>query len=95
WEPSFDLQGDNVTYDLEISDSPQFEPSNIQFEAKGLTTTHYSTPWMLPQGDYYFRIIARDSANPQENWQPGLEKYDDNVVLPLTVNFDGTSTPPP
>jgi len=95
WEPSFDLQGDNVTYDLEISDSPQFEPSNIQFEAKGLTTTNYSTPWMLPQGDYYFRIIARDSANPQENWQPGLEKYDDNVLLPLSVDFDGTSTPPP
>jgi len=95
WEPSFDLQGDNVTYDLEISDSPQFEPSNIQFEAKGLTTTNYSTPWMLPQGNYYFRIIARDSANPQENWQPGLEKYDDNVLLPLSVDFDGTSTPPP
>jgi len=94
WEASFDLQGDTLTYDLQISDSPKFEPSRIKFEAKGLTTTGYSVPWMLPRGDYFFRIIARDSANPQENWQPGLEKYDDNIALPLNVNFDGTSTPP-
>ena len=97
WEPSVDLQGDSVTYDLEISSSYNFEPSQIKFSAKNLTTNGFRVKWMLAKGDYYFRIIARDSANPQENWQNSFEEYYDSVadhtaygVDNFHVNFDGT-----
>ena len=85
-----------VSYDLEISSSYLFEPSQIKFTAKNLTTNSFRTKWMLPKGDYYFRIIAKDSANPQENWQNSFEEYYDSVadhtaygVDKFHVNFDG------
>ena len=97
WEPSVDLQGDDVTYDLEISTSYNFEPNQIKFSVKNLTTNGFRTKWMLPKGDYFFRVIARDSANPQENWQNSFEEYYDKVadhtaygVDNFHVDFDGT-----
>ena len=96
WEKSFDLQGDNITYDLEIATSYKFEPNSIKFHVNNLATNGFRTTWMLPKGTYYFRIIARDSVNPQENWQGSFEEYYDKNsdytaygVDKFTVDFDG------
>jgi len=101
WDKSVDLQGDPVTYDLEISDKLAFAPSDIKFSAKKLTQTTYTAPWMLPRGKYYYRITARDTRNPTENWQLSFKEVYDRVtdisahgVMSFTVNFDGISTPP-
>jgi len=102
WEEAVDLQGDPVTYDLEISDNLAFKPSDIKFSAKNLTQTSYTTDWMLPRGNYYYRITARDTRNPAENWQLSFEEIYDSAtdisvhgVMAFSVSFDGTSTPPP
>ncbi|RUM94563.1 MAG: hypothetical protein DSZ28_02540, partial [Thiothrix sp.] len=102
WEEAVDLQSDPVTYDLEISDNLAFKPSDIKFSAKNLTQTRYTTDWMLPRGNYYYRITARDTRNPTENWQLSFEEIYNSAtdvsvhgVMAFSVGFDGTSTPPP
>lgn len=101
WEAAVDLQGNQVTYDLEIADKPQFAPGDIKFSMKNLTDTTYSMQWMLPKGDYYYRIIARDMSNPEENWQLAFEEHyvetEDFTaygVVPFSINIDGTDAPP-
>jgi spore coat protein H len=77
WEKAVDLQGDAVTYDLEVSESFRFEPESIKMVVKDLQTNSYSTKWKLPDGDYYYRVIARDVTNPTEYWQGAFEEeYD-------------------
>lgn len=96
WEEAIDLQGDNVTYDLEIADKPEFSPADIKFSIKNLTDTTYTTQWMLPHGDYYYRVTARDTSNPEENWQLSFEEiYVEETGLtaygvePFTIDIDG------
>lgn len=101
WEDAVDLQNDNVTYDLEISDSPEFKSNNIKFSMKDLKNNTFTTQWMLPHGVYYYRVIARDTSNPRENWQLAFEEYYDSKtdftaygVVRFKINADGTLLPP-
>ena len=75
WSPSYDLQGDSITYDVQISTKPEFTPSTIVENITGLTTTDYVYNWNLPTNFYYVRILARDSANPIEHWQVAFNEY--------------------
>jgi len=97
WEAAVDLQGDGVTYDLEIADKPEFKESDIKFSIKNLTDTSYTTQWMLPQGNYYYKITARDTRNPTENWQLSYEEiynpendFSAHGVIEFSVGFNGT-----
>ena len=100
WDESVDLQGDNVTYDLEISTSENFDPADIMYVKKNIAGSSFTTKWMLPKGDYFFRITARDSTNPTQNWQYSFDEYyneqtDMNVfgVKSFYVNFNGGGQP--
>ena len=75
WSPSYDLQGDSITYDIQISTKPEFTSSTIVENITGLTTTDYVYNWNLPTDFYYVRILARDSANPIEHWQVAFNEY--------------------
>jgi hypothetical protein len=72
WDPSYDLQGDAIHYDLDISTTPDFQAGTIKLSVQGLTTNSYLTHWEHPAGQYYYRVIARDSA---AHWQNSSESY--------------------
>ncbi|MBF0237462.1 MAG: CotH kinase family protein [SAR324 cluster bacterium] len=84
WEASYDLQGDAITYDFQISTNPLFSAPDIVFAALSLPENVLSYSVALNPGTYYWRIIIRDTKNPQENWQI---PYDSYVVN--RVRYDG------
>lgn len=69
WESSFDVQGDEITYDLLISDTPEFE--EIIYQETELAYPGIEIP-LLPQGEYYWRIVARDSSG---HWRYTFDDY--------------------
>lgn len=76
WDESYDLQGDDIYYDLTISTTPEFD-SHI-YEQIGLQNTEWSTDVdLLPAGDYYWRLIIRDS---QGHEQVPFESYVDKNI---------------
>lgn len=88
WTPSYDFQGDNIKYDIQIATSPDFTTSAMVAEIKGLSTTQYEYNWSLPENNYYLRIIARDDDNPAKHWQISYEKYSDNKhIYPGVVSL--------
>lgn len=78
WSPSYDFQGDAISYDIQLSTSPDFTPSSIIKTVTGLNTTQYVVDWDLPVNNYYIRILARDSANPVDHWQVAFNEYSFN-----------------
>ncbi|MCK5831721.1 MAG: CotH kinase family protein [Methylococcales bacterium] len=96
WTSSYDLQGDNIKYDIQIATSPDFSASTIVAEIKGLSTTKYDYNWSLPENDYYLRIIARDDDNPSKHWQFSYDEYIVNKnVYPGVVSLQGQVNPEP
>ncbi|KQL45657.1 spore coat protein [Brevibacillus choshinensis] len=63
WDHSYDLQGDDLTYDFAIGNDPTL--SKILIQVKGLTGTTYSVD-KLAKGRYYWRVIARDSKGNEQ-----------------------------
>jgi len=96
WDKSVDLQNDKVSYELEISTTPIFKFEDIKYSKKSIEKNHFSTPWMLPKGTYYYRVTARDDKNPQENWQQAFNEFNDKDlnrrifgVKKFTIEQDG------
>ncbi|RAV13826.1 exopolysaccharide Pel transporter PelG [Paenibacillus contaminans] len=71
WEISYDLQGDNLTYDVAIAKDPLF--TQIVVQKTGLQQNSFSTP-QLKKGKYYWRVIVRDSKG---NEQGSFDYYKD------------------
>ncbi|MBP1154259.1 MULTISPECIES: CotH kinase family protein [unclassified Paenibacillus] len=63
WGPSYDLQGDEIYYDVQIAQTPDF--STMVYENKGLQETEL-TMERLPVGVYYWRVIIRDSQGHEQ-----------------------------
>lgn len=78
WNLSFDLQHDPLTYDMEISTTPDFAPTSIVHQQLGLTDNDTLVPG-LPPGTYYWRTLARDATAP-DHWQEPYDPYDVIVV---------------
>ncbi len=57
WDPSFDLQGDEISYKVEISKTPQFDRLVYQ---KVLPETELEVKHLEP-GRYYWRLTITDS----------------------------------
>jgi CotH protein len=68
WSSSYDMQGDSLSYDLLVSESPDFTEDSIVAERTGLGETQATIP-ALPPGLYFWHILARDDADPAEHWQ--------------------------
>lgn len=63
WWESYSLQGNEIYYDLQISENPDF--STLYFEKKGLQGTEL-TMEILAEGSYYWRVITRDSKGNEQ-----------------------------
>lgn len=75
WTESYDLQGDYITYNIEISDSPTFE--NIIYTKEGIRESEYIVKG-IPSGKYYWRLGIADS---QGNKQAAFDYYIDENNL--------------
>lgn len=66
WDPSYDLQGDDITYDFQVSDSMNFK--TVYIERKNLTSVSENISLDdLKTGKNYWRVIIKDSkGNTQE-----------------------------
>ncbi|USK53118.1 CotH kinase family protein [Cytobacillus solani] len=70
WDPSYDIQGDDLFYTLQISTDPAF--SHIVHEKKDMIETQYA--YQLSKGTYYWRVVAKDAKN---NVQTAFDLYED------------------
>ncbi|MED3575703.1 CotH kinase family protein [Cytobacillus praedii] len=70
WDPSYDIQGDDLFYTLQISTDPSF--THIIHEQKDMIETEFT--YQLPKGTYYWRVIAKDSKG---NVQTAFDLYED------------------
>lgn len=102
WSESVSLNNQTITYDLEVASDKTFKAGSIIERVTGLTGTIHKLHWRHLKGTYYYRIIARDAANPQAHWQSAFNEsvnYDNNVPIygieKMYVAVDGDTTPPP
>lgn len=58
WGHAYDLQADDITYDIMISSDPSF--STILYQGKNLMIPKFSIAG-LKKGVYYWRVVAKDS----------------------------------
>ncbi len=69
WSESSHLLQHPVTYDFTVSSSPYFESDTIIADASGLDQLTIDIDPISTPGDYYFRVIVRDTQVPETNWQ--------------------------
>lgn len=73
WREAHDMADNEITYELEISLSPEFAADDQLLFVTGLTTSDGSgyevDTGLIGSGTRYVRLIARSSTNPQEFWQ--------------------------
>jgi spore coat protein H len=80
WDESYDLQGDALRYDFQVSRTPEFAAADIVTEQLSLTSTEFFVPQsLLPAGSYYWRVTIRDQKDPAVNWQWPFDSYYDEV----------------
>jgi len=73
WDAAFDFQQDRVTYELIIA--KDVELTDIVLRATNITSNEYLVD-SLPEGDIYYRFIARDAQ--------GYEQYPLNIAFYYT-----------
>lgn len=90
WEPTVTLTGEPVTYDLQVAKTPDFDAKPLVFESLNLTAEQLQAAASgsvrilvpaktLPAGQLLWRVIARSTRNPAENWQYSFETYVDST----------------
>ncbi|MCZ8518245.1 MULTISPECIES: exopolysaccharide Pel transporter PelG [Paenibacillus] len=63
WEPSFDLQGDDLTYDWTLAADPAF--TQVVKEQKGLKESRISVGGIEP-GTYYWKVVIHDGHGHEQ-----------------------------
>lgn len=71
WEKAVHLLGHNVTYDVEVSTTPDF--SSVEYEVLDIQEEN-TVIQAIPSGTYYIKVTAKDSKG---NTQYSYEKYED------------------
>jgi spore coat protein H len=74
WRPSFQLHGQPITYDVEVNASEQFDRGGLVVRATDLDGATFSTD-ALPSGHYFWRVVARAAAHPNEDWQTSFDDH--------------------
>jgi spore coat protein H len=74
WSPSHQLQGGAVTYDVEVNATETFDPPSVITMAAGLTDPLFTTT-ALPSGHLFWRVVARDTVDPANDWQGALNDH--------------------
>lgn len=94
WDAAVDLQGDAVTYTVELATSPDFAAGTVLLQSTGLSATERPTP-RLANGSYYLRVTARDATgHTQSSFDRAVvAKKTYFGVLALNVNGDVVTVP--
>ena len=102
WGESESLTSQAIIYDLELATTKEFTAGTVVETITSITNTSYLLNWTHPIGTYYYRVIARDAADPQNSWMTSLDadlaldNYEAaNGVREMYVNIDGTDPEPP
>jgi len=66
WNPAFEVTGSSITYDVQVSSTPNFTSGNIAFEAFGIADAANRVEIALNEnelasGVWYYRVFARTS----------------------------------
>lgn len=78
WDESFDLQNNDITYNFQISNSPEF--NNIVIEHTNLVDTEISIE-PLPAGEYFWRVIIMDSQGNKQVAFDEFESHDGTIYF--------------
>jgi hypothetical protein len=65
WDPSFDLQGDPITYDVTVTTLDGTPVWQVDDQP---TIDHVLVPGQLPPGEYHWRLVIEDHQTPS-SWQ--------------------------
>ena len=94
WKPAFDVTGSDLTYELLVSRSEEFEPDAIVFELTNiedlaeLITVRVHDDY-VSSGRHYARVIVRAASNPNRFWQVAQNTYvHDGVTHFGLIEFD-------
>lgn len=78
WDPSYDLQGDELKYDFQISSDLEFK--NVYYEKKDLTDVSVTISTnLLKKGKNYWRVIVTDSKGNKQYPFDMIEASDDKI----------------
>ena len=73
WRAAHDMAGNSLSYELEISSSPEFGSDDQLLSLTGLSESdgdgYFIDASQISSGTRYARLIARSSSNPDEFWQ--------------------------
>ncbi len=73
WRAAHDMAGNSLSYELEISSSPEFGSDDQLLSLTGLSESdgdgYFIDASQIGSGTRYARLIARSSSNPDEFWQ--------------------------
>jgi hypothetical protein len=74
WEPAYDVTGHDISYDLQISTTLAFAADDITIDITGIEDSSVVVNQrieasQLPAGEYYTRLTARVSSEPNRFWQ--------------------------
>ena len=78
WEKSVDFEGDEIVYDLNLSNTPDFnetmiiQETNLEYDPN-LNVLEYTKKIKLEPGKYYMKVVAKERYNPS-HYQIGFEK---------------------
>jgi spore coat protein H len=79
WDAAVDLQGDAVTYTVELATTPDFAAGTVRAQQAGLSATALQIP-LLANGSYYLRVTARDAKGNTQH------AFDHTVVAGKTYH---------
>lgn len=83
WIPAFEVTGNSVTYDLEISRSINFEADSIITAVTGIEDSRdeveqFIDSALLSNGEHFVRLTARASNDPGRYWQVADNRIERN-----------------
>ena len=73
WGESKSISNQTISYELEVATDIFFTPTSIIENIPDIFESEYKLHWTHPKGTYFYRVVARNSANPSTNWQIGYD----------------------
>lgn len=73
WDPSVDLEGDPIVYDLYVATDPDMNSTLLH--TTDLQALSHTFGAELPSGDYFVKVIAKEAGNPT-HYQEAFERVE-------------------
>ena len=86
WDESVDLENDPIVYDVNISDSYDFNSTLLSLQ--NVSDRNYTVSIDLPAGTYYVKVISKE-ANNSAHWQEAFNRLElPDITIYGVVSFD-------